>query len=255
MQAMSPGMHIQPITRSQDESSELCEVHCLAGFLCFWCLRLFGLMRRTCETTGGARLFSEGSRHTSDSVVWFFFWIFLIFFSFICHWWFACRYWITENPQVLDCRGRAIAIVDTWPKGLFQFGKTSLCLCTCMHARVSVCNVHALFCASCVGILSMGMWGHGCVRVGGCVAASIGARFRDVSRAFVTLCHHRLQMFAGCFMWRYCRLTDNTVRCTFSCHEWRALRWENRYAYVSVQHPPCFGYRFFLGQTLPQETQ
>ena len=62
-------MHIQPITRSQDESSELCEVHCLAGFLCFWCLRLFGLMRRTCETTGGARLFSEGSRHTSDSVL------------------------------------------------------------------------------------------------------------------------------------------------------------------------------------------
>lgn len=95
--------------------------------------------------------------------------------------------------------------MDTWPKGLFQFGKTWLveppvCLCTCMHARVSVCNVHALFCATFVGILSMGMWGHGCVRVGGCVVASVGARFRDVSRAFVTLRHHRLQMFAGCFM-------------------------------------------------------
>lgn len=61
-------MHIQPITRSQDESSELCEVHCLAGFLCFWCLRLFGLMRRTCETTGGARLFSEGILQTLLSV-------------------------------------------------------------------------------------------------------------------------------------------------------------------------------------------
>lgn len=71
MQAMSPGMHIQPITRSQDESSELCEVHCLAGFLCFWCLRLFGLMRRTCETTGGARLFSEGILQTLLSVFFF----------------------------------------------------------------------------------------------------------------------------------------------------------------------------------------
>ena len=161
MHAMSPCMHIQPITRSQGVATF---VKFIAAFFVFGAWGCSDWCGEPAKQPGVRGYFLKGpdilqillSGNLSES-----FWIFSSFF----HSWFACRYWITENPQVLDCRGRAIAIVDTWPKGLFQF-----------DAPVSAC-MHAWVCVQCAGAFVCNARGHFecvCVWMCGCVRACWG---------------------------------------------------------------------------------